>query len=171
MDLGRTKGAADVGVITHLFRKICANKKSKIMICTIRMSHWRHRATESAEFKHESDTIVFSGEECNKSFPKNWKLMLHMWRVHGGKTFVWNICNYFSENYQLIRIQFMMHKNKNHSNVKFVTTVVHKPQGWETSWSSTWRNINKVHYYMLIKNIIIFNHKILRGRFCFGILM
>ena len=33
----------------------------------------------------------------------------------------------------------------------------------------TWRNMNKVHYYMLIKNIIIFNYKILRGRFCFGI--
>ena len=30
--------------------------------------------------------------------------------------------------YQLIRDQFMMHKNKNHSNVKFVTTVAHKMQ-------------------------------------------
>ena len=43
---------------------------------------------QNYKLKHESDTIVFSGEECNKSFPKNWKLTLHMRRVHGGKTFV-----------------------------------------------------------------------------------
>ena len=33
-----------------------------------------------------------------------------------------------SQKTQLIRDQFMMHKDKNHSNVKFVTTVAHKTQ-------------------------------------------
>ena len=57
--------------------------------------------------------LVFSAKECNKSFPKNWKLTLHMKRVLGEKTFVCNICNYkFLENYELIASISIIAKHK-----------------------------------------------------------